>query len=63
MIPTALRDRLLQLEARTAMLEDRAQVIRSRARGYLTTARYALELLAFYVVLWAISKFLPPGEK
>lgn len=46
MTPTPLRDRLLFLEARLAMVEDRLDDLRARLRHSLKTTLIAAELLA-----------------
>jgi hypothetical protein len=64
MTPTPLRDRLLFLEARLAMAEDKIDDLRARIRHALRTFWLAVELFTFMVVVrWLDRHFSSRGTR
>lgn len=58
--PTPLRDRLLFLEARVAMLEDRLDYLRSQGRLLVKSVLGWIELFAFYAAIRVFLHYAPP---
>lgn len=54
---TDIFQRLLRMEARLAMLEDRLDAIRANVVAWLKTAGVVAELLGFYLLVWLAERY------